>query len=625
MKKNSLFLLSCSILILAAAISIDFQIAPILSVILICLMAVVIVATYLEIIPRSNTTKLKLDSTRFQAAFDYATIGMAIISKTGKILRINTALRELLGYSEKELLNMNFVEISHPDDISEYSNQLQQLLSGELTNFQLEKRFLTKNADIRWTLVSASIAPDIDGKNSYCILQIQSIDEQRKATSELNHMAYHDPLTNLDNRSQFDKNINLAISAADATKTRFAVIMLDLDRFKIINDSMGHDAGDSLLKIVAERLQTSVRRSDKTARLGGDEFVVIIQDLTHSEIVANISQKILENILKPLVIKGNQVYITTSIGISIYPDDGHNGQTLIESADVALYRAKELGRNNYQFCSFEISAKAKDKLAKETALHQALINNELRIYYQPKVNLKTGQISGLEALLRWQSKKYGDISPQEIIPLAERTGLIYSLSEWIFRTVLKQLKFWHQNGYPELTVSINLSAREFVQPDIAANMTALLKENNYLPNTLEFEITESLIMQDPENNLRVIRALKDMGIKITIDDFGSGYSSLNYLRYFAIDRIKIDLDFIRKMTNDNNSASIVKAMIAMAHELEIKVVGVGVETEDQCRFLVENNCDELQGYFLSPPLTTTATTELMEKQLQPILNIIQHR
>lgn len=429
---------------------------------------------------------------------------------------------------------------------------------------------------------------------------------------QLNHLAYHDPLTNLDNRAQLEKNIENAIFNSNAQKTKFALIILDLDRFKNINDSLGHDAGDTILKIVAERLKISVRHTDSICRLGGDEFVILITDIMHSEVIANIAQKLLDNVLKRFLIKGHQIYITTSIGISIYPDDGENIHSLLENADVALYRAKDLGRNNYQFCTYELSAKSKDRLAKEMALRQALINNELRLFYQPKLDLNIQKIAGFEALLRWKSKKYGDIQPQEILPLAEKTGMMNTLNEWIFRKVCKQLKHWHEKHHSKLNVAINLSAGEFLHPNIVTNISQLLSEMKINPEQVELEIAEGLIMTNPENNIHTIHALKNIGLKIAIDDFGSGYSSLNYLQHYSVDRIKINLGFVREITNDANSAAIVKAMIAMAHQLEIKVVAVGVETQEQYEFLCTHGCDEIQGYLLSPALSLLGTTRFLK-------------
>lgn len=547
----------------------------------------------------------------FRFAFDYSSIGIALLSEKGNFLQFNNALCNVLGYSKKELLKTNIQHIAHSDEAENFNYFLKEMLEDKLKIYQKDQRYIHKNGDIIWVRMNFSMIRM--KKNSYFIAQFQNITNEKQAEEQLRHLAYHDPLTGLANRNRFEEQMQEILAFARRHRSGFALVMLDLDHFKIINDTIGHDAGDLLLQIIAERVKSAVRMTDIIARVGGDEFVVVITDITKVDSIANIVQKILDSLLKPILIKGHEIYITTSIGISVYPYDGHDLQILMKNADLALYRSKELGRNNYQFCTPEMTAKAREKMARQNALAQALAKNEFFLHYQPKLDLINWRINGVEALLRWESQQYGIVSPDEIISLAEEAGLIVPLSEWVLNTACKQAKIWQKMGIPILTISVNLSARQFKQAHFTEQMLKILFDNQFPPELLELEITESLIMQDPDHILRVLHVLKQNGIRIAIDDFGTGYSSMDYLKRFSIDKIKIDKTFIHRISEDPTYAAIVTAMIAMANKLGIKTVAEGVETKEQFRFLLAEKCSEVQGYLFTPPLSPQAATDFLRK------------
>jgi len=425
-------------------------------------------------------------------------------------------------------------------------------------------------------------------------------------------MAYHDPLTGLANRNKLEQFVNHLLASSRRHQQNFAIMFLDLDRFKNINDTIGHEAGDALLQIIAERLRSTVRNTDMVARLGGDEFVLVITDVKRTESVALIAQKILDTVLQAIVIKGQELYITTSIGISLYPYDGQNMQSLMKNADLALYRAKDHGRNNYQFYTVEMTGRAHERMALQNALAHALAKNEFFLHYQPKMSIDTRCITGVEALLRWQNKEYGMVTPDEIILLAEETGLIIPVSDWVLETSCKQLKKWHDMGFTTFTMAVNCSSRQFKQATFADDVLRTISLTGLPASCLEIEVTEKLIMEDPENTLRVLYALKDLGVKIAIDDFGTGYWSLNNLRRLSVDKIKIDKTFIKQILVDETSTAITSAIIAMVNKLGIVSVAEGVEKREQYEFLINEGCQEIQGYYLSQPLTAEDLTKFIK-------------
>ncbi len=548
----------------------------------------------------------------FETIFDDSTSGIAQLSLDGRVTKANHAFADLLGYSESDLLTMNFYQLIHPNDLNNLQTNVPLLIDKKLKTYQSEQLCYRKNNETLWIMSTLSLMFNSKDKPDHYILQIQNITQQKKAEERLHHMAYHDALTGVANRNKLDQFVSHILASSRRHQQEFALLFLDLDRFKNINDTIGHEAGDMLLQIIAERLMSTVRNTDLVARLGGDEFILVITDVKKTEAVALIAQKILETAMEAIVVKGQEIYITTSIGIGIYPHDGQNIQSLMKNADLALYRAKEHGRNNYQFYTSEMTSKTQEKMALQNALGHALAKNEFSLNYQPKMNIKTRRITGIEAFLRWKNKEYTSITPDEIISLAEETGLIIPVSDWVLKTACQQLNEWHTMGFTSLTMAVNCSPRQFKHATFVDDVLRTMTQFNLPPKSLELEITEQIIMEDPENTLRVLYALKDIGVLIVIDDFGTGYWSLNNLRRLSVDKIKIDKSFIKQVRVDETSAIITSAIIAMANTLGITVIAEGVETREQYEFLAAEGCQEIQGYYLTQPQTEESITAFLK-------------
>ena len=416
------------------------------------------------------------------------------------------------------------------------------------------------------------------------------------------YLAHYDELTGLPNRSMFHLRVEQALARARRAGTRMAILFIDLDRFKNINDTLGHDVGDRVLNEIAVRLRASLREVDTVCRLGGDEFVVLIEDLPEPAQVASVAQKILAEIARPITLETREVHITSSIGISTYPDDSADMQGLMKNADISMYRAKDQGKNNYQFYSAQMNVHTLERLALESDLRRALERDEFLLHYQPKVDIRSGQICGVEALVRWQQPGKGLIPPAQFIPLAEETGLIVPIGEWVLRTACAQSKAWQDGGLEPMRMAVNLSARQFAQENLAEDVARVLGETGLDAAWLELEITESMVMHNAEHAVLLLDRFKAMRIRLSIDDFGTGYSSLSYLKRFPIDSVKIDRSFIRDLPGNSDDAAITQAIVAMAHSLRLKVIAEGVETAEQLSFLRENGCDEMQGYHFSKPL-----------------------
>jgi diguanylate cyclase (GGDEF)-like protein len=435
-----------------------------------------------------------------------------------------------------------------------------------------------------------------------CLLEDER-EASELATVEMEHLAYHDALTGLPNRPLFMDRLIMALAQGNRVNQKLAVFFLDLDRFKNINDSLGHSTGDTLLKAVAERIRRCMREGDTVARFGGDEFTLLIPRIDYIEDAAKIAQKILETVKIPFNLGGQELFVSTSIGISISPSDGTDPETLVRNADSAMYRAKDQGRDNYQLYAPAMNARALEHLALENMLRKALSHRELVLFYQPVTDMETKRVIGVEALIRWKHPDLGLLSPANFISVAETSGLILPIGEWVLRTACSQIKLWQKRIDSDLFVAVNLSARQFQQPNLVEQIGEVLAEANLNPECLELEITESNAMQNADNTIHTLRELKNLGVRIAMDDFGTGYSSLSYLKRFPIDTLKLDQSFVRNITTDPIDAAIATAVIAMAHSLNLKVVGEGVETEEQFAFLQRQKCDSIQGYLFSPPLS----------------------
>jgi diguanylate cyclase (GGDEF)-like protein/PAS domain S-box-containing protein len=544
---------------------------------------------------------------RYRNLFERNLAGVYRTTPDGRFLDCNDSFARIFGYeSREEVLRHTVWDLyqTHADRVATLHTMVER---QTLTNF--EQCLLRKDGSLVWVLENGSLIEGPEGQ----VIEGTLIDitERRRAEEQVKHLAFHDTLTGLPNRLLFNDRLDMAVVQAHRTQQRLATLFLDLDRFKVINDSLGHSVGDELLRRVAERVTDCIREGDTVARLGGDEFTVLVPSLSREEDAAKIAQKILEAVRLPFFIDERELFVTTSIGAAIYPTDGTDAETLLRNADTAMYRAKDQGRDNYQLYTPAMNSKALEQLSLESRLRQALHNDELVLHYQPLIDLRTGQIRGAEALLRWRHPTLGLIPPGQFIPLAELSGLIVPIGQWVLRTACAQVRSWHQMGYPNLTMAVNLSSRQFQQTDLVHQVTEALELSQLPAGALDLEITESNAMQNAEISISTLGHLKNLGVSLSMDDFGTGYSSLNYLKRFPIDRIKIDQSFVRDITEDADDAAIATAMIAMAHSLQLSVVAEGVETEEQLIFLRQHLCDEMQGFLFSKPIPPEKFEELL--------------
>ncbi|MGH8727955.1 MAG: PAS domain S-box protein [Burkholderiales bacterium] len=505
----------------------------------------------------------------------------------------------------------SFAEV-HPEDrerIRRIFEQTVQTGIGHRTQF----RFLLKDGSVRHIESQGSVIRDAHGKVSKVVVVSRDITERKHAEAYIRHLAHHDGLTGLPNRVLLADRLGLAIVQANRDQRRAGLLFIDLDRFKDVNDKLGHQAGDRLLQTVAERLSDSVREGDTVARLGGDEFVVLLPNIRDHNDTQRVANKILGNISRPYTLEGQAFIITPSIGIAVFPGDGATVEDLMRNADAAMYHAKQMGRNNCQFFNRTMNPVTNARFTLESQLRRALEQDQLLLHYQPIVDVKSGEIRSVEALLRWQPPGGGVSLPGKIIPVAEESGLIVPIGEWALETACKTAMRFRDVGLPDLRIAVNLSPRHFRKKELASHIAQVLKRCELSPRNLELEVTENVIMEFGEESVAVLRSVTEMGIALTVDDFGTGYSSLSYLKHFPVDRLKVDNVFVREVTSDPDDAAIVTAVIAMAHGLDLKVVAEGVETQAQLDFLRMHHCDEAQGAFFSPPLTAEELLQMLAR------------
>ena len=440
--------------------------------------------------------------------------------------------------------------------------------------------------------------------------------ERKRYQEQLEHQANYDVLTGLPNRNLLQDRLKRAVFAQRDARP-IAVVFIDLDHFKFINDSLGHTQGDKLLAIIAERLASIVREGDTVARLGGDEFVLVLNDQNKEDVIFRAMQRVLNKVSEPMTIDGQELYITCSAGVSLYPADAPDVETLLKNADVAMYRAKEHGRNNFQFYTPEMNDLANERLALEHSLRRALERNELLLHYQPKVNLETGMIVGAEALLRWQHPEWGLIAPERFIPIAEETGLIVQIGAWVIRTACNQARLWQDAGLPPVVMSVNLSARQFRQESFVKVVTQILHETGLKPEQLEMELTESMLMHNANAAISILAGLKSIGVRLSLDDFGTGYSSLSYLSRLPIDTLKIDRSFVQHIGDQDecDNGILAQAIISLGHSLNLTVIAEGVETGEQLKFLKAHQCDEVQGFYFCKPTVAGEFAKMLAESL----------
>jgi diguanylate cyclase (GGDEF)-like protein/PAS domain S-box-containing protein len=441
----------------------------------------------------------------------------------------------------------------------------------------------------------------------------RDITERKRDEERIKYLATHDSLTGLPNRAMFSQLLNMAIETARRYQRTFAVMFLDLDRFKLINDTLGHEAGDQLLREVSQRLAKCVRVSDVVARLGGDEFVVLLQEIGEPEQAAVVARKILASIIQPVMLLGQECRITTSVGVAMYPEHAQDELSLMKNADMAMYFAKEEGKNNFQFYSRDIKAQIPERLSLETSLRRALETNEFFLLYQAKQDLKTRRITGVEALLRWRHPGFGVLSPLKFIPLAEETGLIVPIGKWVLNTACAQNMAWQRQGLPPICMAVNLSVRQFDDENLLKDIIGALKISGMPAELLELELTESMVMRNPDRASRLLGAIKNLGVRLAIDDFGVGYSSLAQIRRFPIDTLKVDRSFIRNLPQSGEDCAITEAIIAMGRALSLTVIAEGVENQEQETFLRNLACDQSQGFHFSKPISDEAFSDLLRQ------------
>ncbi|MHB8252876.1 MAG: GGDEF/EAL domain-containing response regulator [Acidiferrobacter sp.] len=537
---------------------------------------------------------------KLSSAVEQTADSICITNTNGVIEYINPAFETITGYGGDEAIGKTpRIVKSGKHDTQFYSDLWTILGRGEVyRDIFINRR---KSGNLYYEEVTIAPLTNDAGVITHYVSAGKDITERMQIQERLHYLANHDVLTDLPNRALFMERLERALSRSQWHERVAAVLFLDLDRFKLVNDTLGHELGDRLLQALALRLCASVRGGDTVARFGGDEFAVFLDDVSSPNDIAPIASKILEALTPPLTIDGHDLFVSASMGICLYPYDGSDAATLLKNADVAMYRAKQQGGNSYQFYQAGMNAQAMMRLDMETHLRRALEREEFVLHYQPQIDLRTGRTTGYEALIRWQRAEHGLISPMDFIPLAEETGLIIPMGEWVLRTACAQCRAWGMEGSQPPRIAVNVSSKQFNGGNLVAIVSRILSETHLGPGILEIEITESVLMHNAQAAIETLRVLSSMGVRISIDDFGTGYSSLSYLKRFPIDVLKVDQSFVRDITTDPDDAAIVSAIITMAHHLDIEVVAEGVETREQLEFLRAQGCDFVQGYYFSRP------------------------
>ncbi|ALP63959.1 MULTISPECIES: sensor domain-containing protein [Paraburkholderia] len=571
-----------------------------------------VLGSYTDITERKRADlALRLQSRALDASVN--AILITAPSKEGNLIEyVNPAFKRITGYDPQEVIGQDCRVLQRDDRDQEGIAAIRQALAANREVSAVLRNY-RKDGVLFWNQLYIAPVPDANGQTTHHIAVINDVTALIRYQEQLEYQANYDSLTRLPNRNLLRDRLQHALIVAQRHHKGVAVVFIDLDGFKNVNDSLGHSVGDRLLSVVADRLARCARASDTVARHGGDEFVIVMKDTVDEQSLIAWMERVRASISEPVWLDGTELYVGCSMGASLFPQDGDDAETLMKKADLAMYRAKDMGRNTFQFYQPEMNVSAGARLNLERRLRRALRDNEFLLHYQPQVDIETGQVVGMEALVRWSDPEVGLIPPSQFIPVAEESGLIGPLSEWVLREACRQNKAWQDEGLPPARVSVNLSARQFQQRDIAKLVMQVLEETGLDPQYLELELTESTIMRNAEEAVSMLNELHALGIGLAIDDFGTGYSSLSYLKRFPVDRLKIDRSFVSDIGESSDDETITSAIIALAHSLNLQVIAEGVETSTQLDFLKERACDEMQGYFFAKPLPHEAIPGMLQR------------
>ncbi|OHB32483.1 MAG: diguanylate cyclase [Desulfuromonadaceae bacterium GWC2_58_13] len=568
-----------------------------------------VIGAYLMAVVRRENLAVRESEEQLISFLDSANDLIFSVNGDGIFLYVNRAWRETLGYDPDSDAHLRIEDIIFDDDRARCTVEIRRVVESRSSR-NIEGRLIARNGrliDVEGNLTFSSK----DGAISTIWAICRDVTSRKKAQEQLYHMAHHDMLTSLPNRLFFIDRLQQANAIARRLKKQVAVLFLDLDRFKIINDTLGHSIGDMLLQEIADRLKTCVREVDTVARLGGDEFTVILGSINGVEDAEHIADKVLKKLAQPFSVEEHELFVTTSIGICMFPTDSDDPASLIKKADIAMYSAKAQGRNNYMFYNPGMDLNADRRLILTNGLRRALDREEFRIHYQPKIDILSGKITAMEALLRWEHPELGLVPPGDFIPIAEETGIIIALGEWVMRRACEQVRLWQSEGLPAVRVAVNLSGYQLQHRDFVQSVKRILDQVGLPGSLLEFEVTETVIMQNPDFAVSILNQLREDGIHISIDDFGTGYSSLAHLKRFSVNTLKIDKSFVRDVESNSTDAAIASAIITMGNSLNLKVIAEGVETEGQLAFLKDHRCDEIQGFLFSRPLPPGEAAEFL--------------
>jgi diguanylate cyclase (GGDEF)-like protein/PAS domain S-box-containing protein len=558
------------------------------------------VVTCRDVSERERTeAELREAKERFRSAFDHAPIGMALIAPGGHCFQVNRAFAQMLGRAEDELVGVAIAAITEATDRDDVIQTMQRAVSGAGASYRLEQRFLHADGRPVWVTHSGSVVRGSTGEPLYFVCQIEDVTERRARGELIAHQAIHDPLTGLPNRLLFVDRLRRALAESDGDR-RVAVLFLDLDQFKLVNDGLGHAAGDRLLVALADRLRGAIRPSDTVARFGGDEFTVLCTDVPDESVAQELARRMLDAVSQPITLTEGEVFATASIGIALSGGELETPETLLRNADAAMYRAKEHGRARTELFESDAHDRAVRSLRTGNDLHRALERGELRLHYQPIINLEVGRISGFEALVRWQHPERGLVGPNDFVGLAEETGLVVPIGAWVLEEACRQAELWRHAG-SDLSMSVNLSPRQLAEPSLSDDVARVLHITGIDPDAVWLEITENSLMRDAETAVRTLGSLRSLGVRLAVDDFGTGYSSMSYLKRFPVQALKVDRTFVDGLGRDSEDTVICTAVVSLAHALGLRAVAEGVETAEQLAELRTLGCELAQGFLFGRP------------------------